>query len=187
MKIAILGWGSLIWDPRELKGQFKDDWQKGGPTLPIEFSRISSDARLTLVIDPKNGRDVQTPFVESCRGALEDAICDLRCREGTTLKNIGYIDLKRNEGRSKQWKVVVTIKEWAAISHFDAVVWTDLPDNFEKKRGKEFSVPNAVEYLQGLPQNVQSEARKYIRKAPDEVKTPLRDELQKNGWLNEAS
>ncbi len=38
MKIAILGWGSLIWDRRDL--QIAGDWQQGGPVLPIEFSRI---------------------------------------------------------------------------------------------------------------------------------------------------
>ncbi len=52
-KIGIIGWGSLIWDPRGLP--IKCKWHKNGPELPIEFSRISQDGRLTLVID-KNTR-----------------------------------------------------------------------------------------------------------------------------------
>lgn len=39
MRISILGWGSLIWDWRHLP--ITGDWQRGGPVLPIEFSRIS--------------------------------------------------------------------------------------------------------------------------------------------------
>ena len=39
MKIAILGWGSLIKEPCELP--IAGEWQKDGPLLWIEFSRIS--------------------------------------------------------------------------------------------------------------------------------------------------
>lgn len=53
MKIAILGWGSLIWDKRNLR--LAGEWQVGGPVLPIEFSRVSGYGRLTLVIDPLHG------------------------------------------------------------------------------------------------------------------------------------
>ena len=49
MKIAILGWGSLIWNQNGLP--VKGQWKKNGPVLPIEFSRVSRDGRLTLVID----------------------------------------------------------------------------------------------------------------------------------------
>ena len=46
MKIAILGWASLVWNPQQLP--HKGDWKSGGPRLPIEFSRVSKDGRLTL-------------------------------------------------------------------------------------------------------------------------------------------
>lgn len=60
-KIAILGWGSLLWD---LDGDFSkwvEPWEFDGPTIPIEFSRISGtrEGALTLVIDQKKG--VPTP------------------------------------------------------------------------------------------------------------------------------
>jgi hypothetical protein len=53
LKIVILGWVSLIWDPRGLPRE--GPWQEGGPIFPIEFSRVSNDCRLTLVIDPVDG------------------------------------------------------------------------------------------------------------------------------------
>lgn len=61
MNITILGWGSLIWDQRDLP--ISGDWQLGGPALPIEFSRISRDGRLTLVIDECNGVAVSTSYL----------------------------------------------------------------------------------------------------------------------------
>ena len=81
MKIVILGWGSLVWDPRQLP--LKTAWKLHGPKLPIEFSRVSRDARLTLVIDPDNGTEVPTRFALSTRTEMPDAIADLRDREGT--------------------------------------------------------------------------------------------------------
>ena len=57
MKIAILAWGSLQWDPRTL--QKVNKFELTGPALPIEFSRISgkegTPRRQTLVIDELNG------------------------------------------------------------------------------------------------------------------------------------
>ncbi|HOW68396.1 MAG TPA: hypothetical protein P5055_13320 [Candidatus Paceibacterota bacterium] len=62
MSIAILGWGSLIWNPRDLP--ITGDWQGDGPVLPIEFTRISDNGRLTLVIDERHGVDV--PTLDDC-------------------------------------------------------------------------------------------------------------------------
>src|SRR5262245_36429307 len=91
MSIVILGWGSLIWDPRELPRE--GVWEQGGPTLRVEFSRVSRDARLTLVIDESAGAEVVTRFVRSPRTLIVDAIDDLAKREGTGKKHIGFIDL----------------------------------------------------------------------------------------------
>ena len=49
MKSAVLAWGSLVWDPRDL--QLAAEFAPNGPLLPIEFCRVSDDGRLTLVVD----------------------------------------------------------------------------------------------------------------------------------------
>ena len=79
MKTAILGWGSLIWQPKDLKFDTNIGWKENGPILPIEFARISKDGRLTLVITP-NGTDVKTLYAVSSFDNLELAVLNLKKR-----------------------------------------------------------------------------------------------------------
>ena len=176
MKIAILGWGSLIWDQRDLPTL--GVWQKGGPVLPIEFSRISSDGRLTLVIDEKNGVPVQTRFAQSGSETLNQAIEDLRKREGTSKSMIGVVSQTINIPKSGS----DTIKDWAVDNKWDGVIWTGLPSNFEDEEDVPFTVENGLVYLSGLVGEEKAEARKYIERAPEEVDTPLRRRIGKNFW-----
>ena len=138
MKIAILGWGSLIWDQRDLPTL--GVWQKGGPVLPIEFSRITSDGRLTLVIDEKNGVPVKTRYVESGSGTLGQAIEDLRKREGTSKSMIGVASKTINIPKSGS----DTIKGWADEHKWDAMIWTGLPSNFEDIKNVPFKYYRAM-------------------------------------------
>jgi len=185
VKTAILGWGSLVWDQREIP-RIKGEWQTGGPVIPIEFSRISTSRIriLTLVIDSKNGTDVTSRYAISDRRDLTDAICDLRTREGTVMRCIGFVDFINGIERCNVLpKLSDQIRPWALNNGFDAVVWTDLPPNFEGEFGKKFSLNNAVEYLYSLDENVAKVAREYITNAPPEVQTKLRQFLQNNTWL----
>ncbi len=186
-KIAIIGWGSLIWDPRGLP--IKCKWRKNGPNLPIEFSRISQDGRLTLVIDENNGEKVQTLYALSKRITLADAIADLQEREDTVCKNIGHINLSEktnsNKTSDKESDIHKVIKKWAEDNEIDAVVWTALLSNFKKQlyNQKNYSVSNAIEYLKSAPKDTKKNAIAYIKRAPKQINTPLRDKIRELHYL----
>jgi hypothetical protein len=92
-RIALLGWGSLIWDKRPDFDKYHGEWLADGPILPLEFSRVSGETRkraLTLVIDPDNGTNCTVQYAMSTRKDPDDAIADLRCREGTVMRCMGF-------------------------------------------------------------------------------------------------
>ena len=90
VKCAVLGWGSLIWKPEELKTAAP--FAPNGPLLPIEFCRVSKDGRLTLAIDETFG-DVCTAYSAPSAFADRDAaIENLRKREGTIASEIGFVE-----------------------------------------------------------------------------------------------
>jgi hypothetical protein len=69
MKIAVLAWGSLIWDRRDL--QIVGDFEANGPVLPLEFCRISGGGRLTLVVNERYGQLCKTYSAPSAFNALD--------------------------------------------------------------------------------------------------------------------
>ncbi len=182
MKIAILGWGSLILSPRDLS--IAGDWQEAGPILEIEFSRISGDGRLTLVIDPVHGSAVTTLYATSTYEQLEDAVCNLMARESTNRSNIGIASRSNSETEVVNHpEILPTVQAWLNASSFDAVIWTDLKSNYREKRHANFSADHAYDYLESLPPVCKENARKYIKQAPVQTKTALRQYLEMRGWL----
>jgi hypothetical protein len=181
MKIAILGWGSLLWDPRpEFDKQHDDCWKYNGPELKIEFSR-KSDSRegaLTLVIDEENGTLTKVAWCLSKRSNVEDAACDLRCREGTICRNIRCIVVA--EAVTSQNIAGNSVLDWARREKLDAVVWTGLESNF-----KPFTVDLALSYLKGLSPAGKAKAFEYFVRAPAFVKTEVRSALEKEPWFKE--
>ena len=79
MKTAVLAWGPLVWDPRELR--LAAEFVPNGPLLLIEFCRVSSDGRLTLAVDETYGALCQTYSAPSACENLDAAIENLRERE----------------------------------------------------------------------------------------------------------
>lgn len=180
MKIAILGWGSLIWRPENLS--VKSEWLLGGPYLPIEFARISSDGRLTLVV--KTGAtEIQTMYAISKFETLDEAVFDLAVREGCGKNKIGYC-IKNVEVNPNNFNSRNNLISWLNDKDdIDAVIWTNLSANFKEKIDIELNNQNAVNYLKYLPQDVQAKAEEYIRKAPAIVNTPIRRAIEVGlGW-----
>jgi len=187
MNIAILGWGSLLWDHNADFDDQHNQWLPDGPELSLEFSRISQSRgqALTLVIDSQNGENCRVAYTFSKRKDPEDAICDLRSREGTTRKNIGFYfaDGSRQQGRDPD--SLQAIAAWCSIKKVDVVVWTDLESNFKLKSrcGNNFSLQNALSHIKGLKAKGKAKAAEYVWRAPDFVQTPLRRALQGHPWF----
>jgi|GEM_PF-173074 len=181
MRIAILGWGSLVWDPREL--QVRGRWNDDGPLLPIEFARISSHGRLTLVLH--SGVDnVRTLWAYSGYEDLNPARENLREREGTSLERIGCVSVADNQSHCHTVpEVCDIIRQWAEEKGLEAVVWTDLSSNFEDKTGMPLNEDNAVAYLRSLGGESLEKAEEYVRRAPSQVKTKIRERIERElGW-----
>lgn len=188
MKIALLGWGSLLWDNCPEFDEHHEVWLADGPILKLEFSRVSERRgnALTLVIDEKNGEPCQVAYTFSTRATVDDAICDLRCREGTILKKIGcYVAEVSHTNQCGSPNIENVIAAWARERAVDAVVWTNLEGNFEKKSKikKPFSIPNALSHLALLEPIGKSKAAEYVWRAPDFIRTPLRTALEKVPWF----
>ncbi|MFW6272552.1 MAG: hypothetical protein ACOC2U_02080 [bacterium] len=186
MKIAILGWGSLIWNPGNLgidKTKGKNGWCDDGPMLPIEFARISRDGRLTLVIVPGE-KKVQTLYAISKNEALDLAVQNLAVREGCRVNKIGSYNKQENEFLPDNFKFQNEIKSWIEEKeNIDGVIWTNLGKKFKDKIGLEWNKENVVNYLDCLPVEIKALAEEYVRKAPDSVNSKIRKIVVKElGW-----
>lgn len=189
MTIAILAWGSLIWDDNwpEFDKQ-RGDWLKDGPILPLEFSRVSAsrDKALTLVIDTVNGSDCKVMYAESRRTNPDDAIADLRDREGTIMNHMGFY-LAKDPTRKCVPPVPPSIPVWASGKKIEVVVWAGMPSNFPEKNAvkasTKFSVEAAVTHLQNITPKGKAAAAEYVWRAPKLVVAPLRTRLEAEPWF----
>ena len=167
MRIACLGWGSLIWDPRELSVVLSaGSWHGDGPALPIEFARQSSHDRLTLVTLPE-GTSVPTLWAEIYADDIDDARSKLALREGTLIERIGVWPFKTECPHSE------IIGCWATANGIDAVMWTALGPKFDSKDDKIATLAQAIAYLRSLVnRGISGSAEEYVRKAPPQISTP---------------
>jgi hypothetical protein len=180
MCIAILGWGSLINEPRGLP--IAGEWQKDGPMLWIEFSRISKcgvrAGCLTLVIDERSDEEIQALYVVSARTDLSQAIADLQTREGMSPDDIGFCEVASGRfapsALNRHPKSCERIHAWALKKRFDSVIWTALPRRFQDAIGVPFSPAAALKYLNSLSAPTKENALRYIHSAPEQTMTPFR-------------
>jgi hypothetical protein len=180
-RIAVLGWGSLIWNPRYLA--LAGDWHEDGPTLPIEFARISSGNRLTLVIHP--GADpVTTLWAMMSAWDLGEARENLRIREGRPpMEGIGWVCRNDSAFGPSEYEYADVVREWLLTKDIDCVVWTALLCNFKEKLCREFTVEGALAHLRKLEGPERDKAEEYVRKTPNQVQTKVRQAAQKElGW-----
>jgi hypothetical protein len=184
-QIAILGWGSLLWEGEAEFDRWHDDWRLDGPVIKLEFSRVSSSRlnALTLVIDLTYGVDTRVAWCLSRRRDIEDAVADLRSREGTTMRNIGRVVLNADPPPGEQPAKDIAV--WGRAHKLDAVVWAQLPSNFESEVKRPFSVAEAIAHIKRLPPAGKVKAAEYVWRAPEFVRTPVRAALQREPWFVE--
>lgn len=184
-KIAVIGFGSLLWDLDDLAPKVSGEWKMyEGPILPLEFSLVSRKRHyaLALVIDYGDGAPCPTCVIDSVRSKIGAAIVDLANRERMEPTNIGFVDRNTGESHSHREETRNTLWNWIEDSNYDGAVWTDGERNFEALTGRAFSLQTAQDHLRSLQGMSLEEARRYIRNAPARVETPLRRALENSPW-----
>ncbi|MBL4872263.1 MAG: hypothetical protein JKY41_02420 [Rhodobacteraceae bacterium] len=183
-RIAILGWGSLIWDLELLTPHATGNWlMEAGPRLPMEFSRISPKRKLGLVVclDPSAGVECTTNVIQSTKSEISHTIDDLAARERAPLNLIGAVH-RNGLRKGRMPDVCKTVAEWCNKHGWDGAVWTDLEPNFFDHTNQVFTIDAGLAYLHTLTGENLIEAHKYIESAPNQTQTPLRDALAKDAW-----
>lgn len=179
-RIACLGWGSLLWAPKDLP--IRSEWFEHGPLLPIEFARLSSGDRVTLVITP-GARAIpalwallEVPSVGAGQRRLKE-------REGTRREMIGCWP---HEGDSPTAPDLVSaIADWAVPNGLDGVVWSAMPPKWDGQNGV---VPSIEQVLDLLRAAASPDAEEYVRRTPPSIRTAYRDRIEAQlGWTPRAS
>ncbi len=181
MKIAVLGWGSLIWNPGIL--DIDPEWRKDGPVLPIEFARVSGGDRLTLVIGEGFSRQT-TLWTLSRKSTLADAANNLQERERCP-NSVAIGKWSSTEpGGTEEGSVLSSIKHWAIDRGLEGVVWTALGPKRPNGKNGLASDDELLAYLKTLvAEGRSSAAREYFKKAPPQIETPLRQRIRAElGW-----
>lgn len=179
MKIACLGWGSLIWDPRTLP--LSSDWSHDGPCLPVEFTRQSNDGRITLAITP------DACAVKVFSALLDVVTMDEACRSLAEREGILAKFITRSVGHwatssQSDHPQAKAIGDWATQADHEGVVWTALKPKFDKAY-----VTPVLAYLGGLSGDVREGAEIYVRRTPAAIRTAYRDEIERVfGWTPPA-
>lgn len=185
MRIACLGWGSLIWKPGVLP--VVEPWRRDGPDLPIDFARESEGGELAAVI-------CETAPMSRVMWALLNVDSIAVARELLRLREKIPSSRPRSVGSYAKGMSVPRlpfaedIASWACQQQLDGVVWTALPP---RSLGMECRVPTldeALHYFQQLPPAQRQHAELYVRSAPRFIATELRQVLSREwGWLPNRS
>jgi hypothetical protein len=179
MRIACLGWGSLLWKPGALP--LASGWQAGGPPLPLEFARVSDGGELAIVLC-EGAPDAPTWWAELDLDDLDRARELLREREQIDPRWAGLVgSLPAEDGDGGPWHA--RIAAWTEERGIDGVVWTALPP---KSPGGASTMPTADEaiaYLRGLQGERAEHAERYVRQVPADIRTPYRRVIEERlGW-----
>lgn len=175
MKVACLGWGSLVWKPDLLP--VIGEWYEDGPEVPIEFSRVGDGGELATAIC------VNAPLSTVLWALLDVASVGEAC---AALQDREKIPPNRVDGVGSFIRHEFDtgpLGKWAVAREIDAVIWTALPPRIYGIEGRVASAGEAIEYLAGLTGDVRDHARDYVQQMPQQIDTPYRRAIiQFLGW-----
>lgn len=179
MKIACLGWGSLIWKPGALP--VASQWHHDGPAVPIEFARIADGGELSTAIC-LNARPVPVFWAWLNTASLESACRALRIREAipdSRVDGVGMMTVTETQ--------VGPLAEWAQAKGIEGLIWTGLPARMADVEGQIPTLDDARHYLQNLTGETREHAFHYLRQVPAQIDTPYRRALADlTGWQPDA-
>ena len=185
-RIAVIGWGSLIWDLDDLAPKVEGAWMmRAGPELPFEFSTVSKKRKMGLAvcIDDEHGAPCPTHAILSAKSDIHEAAEDLRARERAPgIVHIGMICARTGARRARLPAVERAFDAWIEATGAAGAVWTDFASNYDAMRGEAFSLSRARAYLGALTGENLDEAVRYIENAPATTMTPLRRLLGADPW-----
>jgi len=189
MKIAVIAWGSLMWDLGAVR--IKNGWHQDGPMLPVEFARISKDGRLTLVIHPGSAPQ-RAYWALSEFTDLGEARKNLCEREGCKPEAIPYFPVGDGSPAVPP-EVKKDLEGWLSVhGDLDFVIWTGLKTNWPAKRGSDFSAEDALRYIEEIKADCErsnaayEQLKEYIQKAPPSMNTTVRNMVRRRGWQDIA-
>lgn len=176
--IACLGWGSLIWNSDGLP--IEGEWQNDGPQLPVEFTRVSGQGRLSLVVT-EGAQRVPVLWCLLSVASLDEAVQALAKREGCGRNAIGIWSAARSSGHPE----CLPVGAWACRRNLPAVIWTALKPGFPGNRGKPLTCQQALDHLRALNGAELLGAEEYIRRTPPQIRTPYRAGFERElGWTS---
>lgn len=168
VRIACIAWGSLIWEPRELK--LASGWRPDGPLLPLEFVRDSDDSDELAIVMHEAAPPMPTYWALLDTGDLAAAREMLRQREKIRSEYPQWVGSIPNPCGAEDPRVA----DWLRAHELDAAVWTALPAKFAKVSERAPSAHEAVAFLAGLQGETRQKAEEYVRKVPPEISTLYR-------------
>jgi hypothetical protein len=171
LRIACIGWGSLVWDPRGLP--VSGDWRTDGPYLPIEFARESADGRITLVLC-EGVALVRTYWTMLAVEDLAEAVIALAEREGIARRIAHDIGRWNSVDDKSRGMCAAEIAKWANTQGLDGVVWTNLPCGLRDSRGVMPTEQDVLAHLAQLSGESLENAKHYVEMAPAQIYTGYR-------------
>lgn len=175
--ICVLGFGSLL--EHQYSSNTCAELQISTPfaptnfTLPIRLSYIvqknKSGEKICLSIDPEANTREPVYYAVHKYKSLSAAVRNLREREDTKTKNIGYLNMTNNRYRCDCKGILNDIREFCKKNYFDAAIWTDTPPNFKFiKKSPDHQSIQIQKYLKNRPRALRN-TQAYLRLLPSKI------------------